>query len=60
VAEVRIDNIITHGDTGVVNGWAKMKEGNAYAFCDVYKFNGHSKGAKIREITSYIIETKAQ
>jgi hypothetical protein len=60
VAEVRLDNIITHGDTGAVNGCLKMKDGNTYAFCDVYKFNGHSKAAKIREITSYNIEIKGQ
>lgn len=58
--EVRIDNIITHGDRGAVNGCMKMKDGNAFAFCDVYKFKGHSKGAKIREITSYTIEIKEQ
>ena len=60
VVEVRIDNVITHGDTAAVNGRMKMKDGDAYAFCNVYKFKGHSKSAKIREITSYTIEIKGQ
>lgn len=33
VVEVRIDNVITHGDTAAVNGRMKMKDGNVYAFC---------------------------
>lgn len=60
VAEIRIANVITHGDTGAVNGRMKVKDGNVYAFCNVYKFKGHSKGAKVREITSYNIEIKKQ
>jgi hypothetical protein len=32
VAEVHIANVITHGNTGAVNGRMKMKDGNAYAF----------------------------
>ena len=60
VAEIRLANVITHGDTAAVNGRMKMKDGNAYAFCNVYKFKGHSKNAKIREITSYTIEIKGQ
>lgn len=54
-AELIIDNIITHGNTASVNGSAKMANGEAYAFCDVYRFSGYGKNAKIKEMTSYVI-----
>lgn len=51
--ELNIKNIITHGNTGAVNGSIVTQE-KTYAFCDVYKFSGF-KNPKIKEISSYII-----
>lgn len=53
--ELILHTIITHGDTAAANGEMKFKE-MTIAFCDVYKFTGHDKLAKIKELTSYGIE----
>lgn len=55
--ELILDMIITHGDTAAADGIIKYKE-MAVAFCDVYKFTGHDKNAKIKRLTSYGIELK--
>ncbi len=59
-AELKINHMITHGKTAAVDGIMKMTDqsGNIkiYAFCDIYLLNGF-KDAKIKEMTSYIIET---
>ncbi|GAB2772934.1 nuclear transport factor 2 family protein [Rhabdobacter roseus] len=56
-----IDHVITHGRTAAANGSMTMKdpsgEEKAYAFCDIYVFSGF-KNAKIKEMTSYVIEVK--
>lgn len=54
--ELHIFNVITHGNTGSVNGKLYFKEKTPLEFCHVYTFKGCSKNAKIKEITSYIIE----
>jgi ketosteroid isomerase-like protein len=53
-----IETVITHGDTGVVNGIIKAQDGRSYVFCDVYHFSSHAKEATIKTMTSYIIEVK--
>lgn len=55
VAELVLNNIITHGKDGAANGIIKMGNGKVYAFSDFYKFNS-AKGNKIKSITSYVIE----
>ena len=52
--ELHIHNIITHGNTAAADGILKFGQ-KSYAFCDVYKFSGAAKTAKIKEITSYVI-----
>ncbi len=54
--EIDIHNIITHGDSAAVDGIMKSANGKSYSFCDVYKFRGF-KNPKIKEMTSYVIET---
>ncbi|SEN51221.1 nuclear transport factor 2 family protein [Lihuaxuella thermophila] len=54
--ELSISNIITHGNTGSVNGVFKMENKREFAFCHVYRFSSAGKNAKVKEITSYIIE----
>jgi len=59
-AEYNIDTVITHGDKGAVSGVIKSIDGKSYVFCDVYKFSSHAKGAKIKEMTSYIIRVESE
>ncbi len=59
--DVKINQIITHGNTAAVEGIMKVadRQGSTktYAFCDLYKLNGFKNG-KIKTLTSYIIETE--
>jgi len=56
VRRLTIDNVITYGDTGCVNGIIEFGRGKQLRFCDVHEFTGHGKTAKIRRVTSYWIE----
>lgn len=53
-AVLRIENIITHGNAGSVNGTLVLGDQREFAFCDVFRF-GFSKQSKIKSITSYVI-----
>ena len=53
--ELTLYQILSHGKEGAANGMMKMQNGREYAFSDFYVFNG-AKGAKIKSITSYVIE----
>jgi hypothetical protein len=55
--ELVINNIITHGNSGAMDGTFTLDNGRSYAFCDVYRFSSAAKSAKIKEITSYVIES---
>lgn len=55
VAELKIENIITHGWIASANGIMHMKSGEKFAFCDVYVFNSAAKTGKIKAIKSYCI-----
>lgn len=52
---LQIDYIITHGNVGSVNGGLKFRDEAQLHFCQIFKFTGFGKKAKIGEITSYII-----
>ena len=54
-AELTVHHVSTHGKSGAVNGTAKLKNGKARAFCDVYEFKD-TKGSSVKEITSYVID----
>ena len=56
VTEIFIKHVVTHGKAGSVNGVCRRKDGKTYGFCTVYEF-GNAKGANVREITHYEIET---
>lgn len=58
-SELHLDNIITHGNVGSANG-AIVFGRKRYAFCDVYHFGSFAKDAKIKRITSYVIEEKSE
>lgn len=55
VQQLSIENIITHGNTGSVNGELTLNNHQRVAFCDIYNFRGFRKDAKIKAITSYAI-----
>ena len=57
VQQFRIQNIITHGNTGSLNGTLILHDKHRVAFCDVYNFRGFGKNSKIKAITSYVIKT---
>ncbi|MDQ0888914.1 hypothetical protein QFZ81_004002 [Paenibacillus sp. V4I9] len=51
--EMVISNIITHGNSGSVNGVLNLESKISYAFCNVDRCLG--KNAKIKKISSFII-----
>jgi hypothetical protein len=53
--QFEIENIITHGNAGSVNGHIAMADGKQYAFCDVYVWSGASAKSAIKKITSFRI-----
>ena len=57
VQQMHIHNIITHGNTGSVNGTLILNDKQSVAFCDVYNFKGFGKNSKIKLITSYVVKT---
>ena len=54
VSVLDIHHIASHGKAGALDGTQKMKNGQMFAFCDVYEF-GNTKGTSISEITSFVI-----
>jgi hypothetical protein len=56
IEELNIDNIVTHGDAGAVQGTMKFRGGQLFSFCDFYNFTSHGKNAKIKRIQSYVVE----
>ena len=55
IKEIQILNAITHGNVCAANGNISYADKTSLAFCDVFKFSGFGKKAKVKEITSYII-----
>lgn len=53
--ELKIDQVLSHGKEGAINGKITTLEGTSIAFSEFFLFNG-AKGAKIKSITSYKIE----
>jgi hypothetical protein len=56
ITELTIENIITHGDAGSANGTISFEDGRVFSFCDIFNFTSHGKNAKIKKLTSYVIE----
>jgi hypothetical protein len=56
--ELHINNIITHGSTGSINGTIVLENKKSYTFCDIYNFTSAGRNSKIKEITSFVIEEK--
>jgi hypothetical protein len=58
IIQITIKIIFTHGDKGASDGLLKLQDGHEIAFCDIYKFNSHSKNSKLIEITTYANQFK--
>jgi hypothetical protein len=54
VERLVIQNIISHGKAGTVNGEMTLASGQTFSFCDVYQF-ANAKGQAIQSITSYVM-----
>ncbi|ALJ04858.1 DNA-binding protein [Pseudalgibacter alginicilyticus] len=54
-SELILNQILSHGKEGAVNGVMTMENGKQYAFSDFYLFQS-AKGEKLKEITSYCIK----
>jgi ketosteroid isomerase-like protein len=59
-SKLEIENIITHGKAGSVNGTISMADGKQYAFCDIYLWSSASAKSPIKKITSFNIEVKSE
>lgn len=57
ITELVIHDIITHGYVASAHGKV-LGVNRDYYFCHVYKFTSASKTAKIKEMTSYIIDER--
>lgn len=55
VRHLCIDVILTHGREGAVSGSVELFSSATVDFCDIYKFTGNGRSAKIAGITSYRI-----
>ncbi len=58
IKEILISNLITHGNVAAVNGSIIFSDESTFEYCDIYRFNGFGKNAKVKEVTSYTIQTK--
>jgi hypothetical protein len=56
--EIQIRNVITHGNVCAVNGSISFIDESRFDFCDVFKFDGFGKKAKVKEVSSYVIRTE--
>lgn len=54
-SELYLDKIIAHGNMAAAQGTIIFEDGKVNSFADIYKFAGHSKTARIKEISPYII-----
>jgi len=59
VAELVIENIITHGKTAAVDGELELENGFRLSFCDIYRFKSAGRQAKIDRITAYVVSSAA-
>jgi len=67
VEELRVDYLLTHGNEAAMNGLVvpgNHGPGSSGArhrsFCALVRFAGHSRDARIRELTTYLVETEEE
>ena len=57
VAEITFGSLLTHGAGASVNGVLSLDDGTTVEFCHVLQFTGAAKTAKLKEVTTYLVET---
>jgi hypothetical protein len=60
VKEMTLTTLITHGDAGSVNSTMTLVDDKRYGFCHIFTFTSHGKNAKLKQITSYVIQENAR
>ena len=55
IASLEVKDNISHGKVGAIHGTQIAQDGSIVYFTDIFKFESHSKDAKVKAITSYII-----
>lgn len=55
IASLEVKDNISHGEVGAIHGTQIAQDGSIVYFTDIFKFESHSKDAKVKAITSYII-----
>lgn len=56
IGELTIENTITHGKYGAINGKMFFEDGEEMEFCSVCAFSSHAKNAKLNSIKVYSIQ----
>lgn len=60
IASLEVKDNISHGKVGAIHGTQIAQDGSIVYFTDVFKFASHSKDAKVKAITSYIIMNEGE
>lgn len=56
--KIKIDSVISHGNTGAVSGFMDLENGRNYAFCHVFRLSGFPRKAIVKKISSFVIKVK--
>lgn len=60
IASLDVKDNISHGKVGAIHGTQIAQDGSIVYFTDIFKFESHSKDAKVKAITSYIIMNEGE
>ena len=60
IASLEVKDNISHGKVGAIHGTQIAQDGSIVYFTDIFKFESHSKDAKVKAITSYIIMNEGE
>ncbi|MDW8797957.1 DNA-binding protein [Staphylococcus pseudoxylosus] len=60
IASLEVKDNLSHGKVGAIHGTQIAQDGSIVYFTDIFKFESHSKDAKVKAITSYIIMNEGE
>ncbi|MGW7976529.1 DNA-binding protein [Staphylococcus xylosus] len=60
IDSLEVKDNISHGKVGAIHGTQIAQDGSIVYFTDIFKFESHSKDAKVKAITSYIIMNEGE
>ncbi|MDG0844065.1 DNA-binding protein [Staphylococcus equorum] len=60
IASLEVAHNITHGKVGAIHGTQIAQNGDLVYFADFFEFESHSKNAKVKKITSYVIMNEGE